>query len=47
MKKKIRKELESIVSLWLKWSLTQQDKIFNSTRKNRSIFKKAKSLATY
>ena len=47
MEKKIRKELENIVSIWIKWSLTKQDKIFNSTRKNRSIFRKAKSLATY
>lgn len=47
MEKKIKNELYKLVEKWLKWSTKLQDKVFNSSRKNKKLFEKAKSLANF
>ena len=47
MGKKLKNELQQLVEKWLKWSIKLQDKVFNASKKNKKIFEKAKSLATF
>lgn len=47
MEKRLKNELQRIVAKWLQWSLKLQDEVFNSSRKNRKLFEKAKSLANF
>jgi hemerythrin len=45
--KKVEKELYELVKEWLKGSIKKQDSLFNSSWKNKLLFKKAKKLATF
>lgn len=47
MEKRLKDELSKLVEKWLKWSTNLQDKVFNSSEKNRKLFEKAKSLASF
>lgn len=47
MEKRLNKELYNLVAKWLKGSLEKQDKLFKSSSKNRKLFEKAKSLASF
>ncbi len=47
MSKKDFEEFKKLVAKWMKWSLEKQDKVFQSSRKNRKLFEKAKALATF
>lgn len=47
MDKKTKVEFQQLVAKWMKWSLEKQDKVFQSSRKNRKLFEKAKALATF
>jgi hypothetical protein len=47
VKKLLSKDLLRITNLWMEGSLTEQGKLFNSSKKNQELFKKAKSMAKY
>lgn len=47
MEKRLKNELQKLVAKWLQWSVKLQDEVFNSSRKNRKLFEKAKSLASF
>ena len=45
--KELINDLLRITKLWMEWSLNEQNKLFNSSRRNKRLFKKAKEIAKY